>query len=557
MASEVGNLPIQQIIIGLGGGLALFLYGMRLMTEGLKTVAGGGMRTVLQRLTTNRFTGMASGALVTAVIQSSSITTVLLVGFITAGLLSFSQSFGVIIGANIGTTFTAQIIAFNVTKFALLFIGIGFFTEVIAKNNRIKQCGIILFGLGLIFFGMDLMKDATYPLRSFEPFMQLMQDMKNPLIGIAIGIVFTALVQSSSATTGIVIVLASQGLIHLDSGIAILLGANVGTCITALLSAIGKPREALQAAMAHVCFNVFGVLLWIAFIPELAALVELLSPASDIHDALARRVADTPRQLANAHTVFNLLNAFIFIWLIGPMSWIIQRLVPTNNAKHSESEEASFLDEMYVTQVDFALDRVDLELNTMLTVSTDMLEHAYDIVLHGDAAKIKDLETEINRVDLIHSRILAYLSKITLQNLLEGQPERINNYNTLINYIENVGDIIEVNFVQDAKKRLQQRLSISQEISEQLAAFHRIVSDAFRMAVQAIYQNNADKRSKVTGSKQAINQQYDDLRQTFSQLALADQALSLESFRFLMHILESLKRIHTLSRRIAEIGQTA
>lgn len=250
-----GTLDLGAMVTGLGGGLALFLYGMRKMTEALKTVAGTGMKAFLGRVTTNRFTAAGAGALVTAVLQSSSVTTVLVVGFVTSGLLTLSQSVGVIVGANIGTTITAQIIAFKITKYALAMIAAGFLVEILARNERVKYYGIALMGLGLIFFGMTLMGDAAYPLRTHEPFMDLMQRMKNPLLGIAVGALFTALVQSSSATTGLVIVMASEGFLSLEAGIALIFGANIGTCITAMLAAIGRPREAVRTAVVHVLFG--------------------------------------------------------------------------------------------------------------------------------------------------------------------------------------------------------------------------------------------------------------------------------------------------------------
>ena len=261
------------------GGLALFLFGMEQMADSLKAVAGERMKVILAKLTTNRFMGAITGAFVTAVIQSSSVTTVLVVGFITAGLMSMAQSIGVIMGANIGTTITAQIVAFKVTKYALLMVAVGFGMLFSSRQEKIKQYGGMLMGLGLVFFGMAVMSDAMSPLRSYQPFLDLMTTMENPLIGILVAAVFTGLIQSSSATTGIVIVMATQGFITLEAGIALAFGANIGTCVTAMLAAIGKPREAVRAAVVHVLFNVFGVLVWIGLIPYLAEFVTWFSPS--------------------------------------------------------------------------------------------------------------------------------------------------------------------------------------------------------------------------------------------------------------------------------------
>jgi phosphate:Na+ symporter len=335
------NDPINfgAMLINLAGGLALFLYGMHKMTEALKILAGERAKDILAKLTSNRFSAAFAGAAITAVIQSSSITTVLMVGFITAGIMTFQQSIGVILGANVGTTFTAQIIAFKITKGALFLIAIGFFTEVFAKRPKLKHLGVALMGLGMLFFGMELMSQATSPLRTYEPFMDLIQEMTNPFFGVAIGAVFTALVQSSSATTGIVIVMASQGLITLETGIALILGSNIGTCVTAWISSIGKPREAMQAAAAHIVFNVTGVLLFVGIIPHYAELIREISPAAVHLEGIERLAADTPRQIANAHTVFNVFNLVIF--LASPTHWqhwcsdsyrryLLQRLWPAN-----------------------------------------------------------------------------------------------------------------------------------------------------------------------------------------------------------------------------------
>ncbi|MEM9417985.1 MAG: Na/Pi symporter [Planctomycetota bacterium] len=268
------NLPL--IAMNLLGGLAVFLLGMTMMADGLKAAAGEGMRQLLHKLTGNRVVAALSGVFITAATQSSSITTVLLVGFVSAGLIDAGRSFGVIVGANVGSTFTAQIIAFNITAYAPLLIAAGVFTQLLARRSRLKNYAGIVLGLGLIFAGMGLMSDATYPLRDEPAFVDLMKRMSNPLLAVLIGAAFTAVVQSSAATTGLVIVLAAQGFLTLEAGIAVALGANVGTCVTAIFAAIGKTRAAVRVAAMHVLFNVLGVLLWIFFVPQLADLTRSL-----------------------------------------------------------------------------------------------------------------------------------------------------------------------------------------------------------------------------------------------------------------------------------------
>ena len=241
------------LAMGLFGGLALFLFGMEQMSDALKSALGDQMKTLLAKLTRNRFTGALTGAFVTAVVQSSSVTTVLVVGFVSAGMMNMTQSIGVIMGANVGTTVTAQIVAFKVEEAALWMVALGFLMMFAARRERVKHYGSMLMGLGLIFYGMSLMGGAMDPLRSYEPILQLMAQMKNPLLAILVGALFTALVQSSSATTAIVITMAGQGLISLEAGIALAFGANIGTCITAQLAALGKPREVPGLAQPPSC----------------------------------------------------------------------------------------------------------------------------------------------------------------------------------------------------------------------------------------------------------------------------------------------------------------
>ena len=299
--------------IGLLGGLALFLFGMEQMTEALQAAAGERLKVILAKLTTNRVMSALTGAFVTAVIQSSSVTTVLVVGFVSAGLLTMTQSVGIIMGANVGTTVTAQIIAFQVTRAALAMVAAGFGILFFSRQQKIKSYGAMLMGLGLVFFGMTVMSDSMKPLHSYQPFLDLMATMENPLIAILIAAVFTGLVQSSSATTGIVILMATQGFITSPIGIALVFGSNIGTCITAILAAIGKPRDAVRAALVHVAFNVFGVLLWLGFITELWEFVAWISPVYEGLTGTEKLAAEAPRQIANAHTVFNVTNTVVFI----------------------------------------------------------------------------------------------------------------------------------------------------------------------------------------------------------------------------------------------------
>ena len=313
---------------GLFGGLALFLYGMDVMTVALKRAAGDHLKDLLGRMTSNRFVGVGVGAFVTGIVNSSSVTTVILVGFISAGLMSMAQSVAVIMGANIGSTVTAQILAFSVTRFALPMVTLGFLIAFIPKGETTREYGRMLLGAGLVFYGMGLMSGAMAPLRDYPPFIDFIGTLANPIAGALAGMAFTAIIQSSAATTGIVIVLAGQGVMTLETAIAVALGANVGTCATAGLAVIGKPREAVRAAVVHVLFNVAGVAIWIGFIPQLAEIARAISPGADNVPGALRAAAELPRQVANAHTIFNVVNTLVFIGFTTQIARLVEWLVP-------------------------------------------------------------------------------------------------------------------------------------------------------------------------------------------------------------------------------------
>ncbi len=540
------------ILTQLGGGLALFLYGMRRMTEALKTVAGSGMKNLLARLTTNRFTAAFAGAIITAVIQSSSVTTVLLVGFISAGLLTLGQSIGVILGANVGTTITAQVIAFQIYKYGLLMIALGFFTEVLARRERVRQWGTALMGLGLLFFGMELMSIATGPVRDWTPFVDLMQSMRNPLLSVAAGALFTAIVQSSSATTGIVIVLASQGLITLETGIGLIFGANIGTCVTAIVSSIGRPREALQAAWAHVIFNIAGVLLWLAFIPQFADLVRVISPVSGTLEGLQRAAADTPRQIANAHTIFNIANLVIFIWFTGPLARLVERLVPAPPKPIAIAPK--YLDEFYLDQPALALDQVRRELLHLGGLVNAMVQRSFDAAISGSQNDANSLSRADDDVDKIYEEIIRYLGKLSQKTLINPQPEYLHDYVGIANYMENMGDVIEKDLVVVIGKRIRKQLVISPSTQSELRALASEVCGAFEQTLEAIESADADDVLDVLESKKTVAALADEASEHVARRLIADEPNRLENFQVESEIIEIYKRLNSLTRRIARLS---
>jgi len=535
------------------GGLALFLFGMDQMSDSLKAVAGDKMKMILAKLTSNRFTGAATGAAVTAVIQSSSVTTVLVVGFISANLMTMSQSVGVIMGANIGTTITAQIVAFKVTKAAFLMIFSGYAMQFFSKNEKVKHYGIMIMGLGMIFFGMSVMSDAMQPLRSYQPFLDMMIKMESPIIGIAVAALFTGLVQSSSATTGIVIVMASQGFISLPAGIALAFGANIGTCITAMLASIGKPRDAVRAAAVHVLFNIGGVIVWFAFIDQLADFVTYFSPTHPELTGLDRLGAETPRQIANAHTIFNIANTFIFIWFTTQIAALVQKLIPDSKLEEEGLiVQAKYLDEELITTPSLALDRVRLEVLHMGEVVSDMVNQIMPAILGGSKATILKIEQRDDEVDLLYGQIVDYLGQISKQVLSESQTQELLSLMEAVGDLENIGDTVETNMVQLALQRLESEFSISKPTRHVLNDFHQVVRKSVDGAIQAVAQNNPKTAKMVIDMKDEITELANSAAIHQAERLVADEPNRLEAYTTEIDIVEKQKRIYYFAKRMAK-----
>jgi phosphate:Na+ symporter len=548
-----GEIDWGGMTMGLLGGLALFLYGMDMMADALKAVAGERMKGILARLTTNRYMGVATGALVTAVIQSSSVTTVLVVGFITAGLMSLSQSIGVIMGANIGTTITAQIVAFKVTKAAMLMIAAGFGMLFVSKHEKTKKYGAMLMGLGLIFFGMNVMGESMQPLRSYQPFLDLMQTMDNPIIGVLIAAAFTAIVQSSSATTGIVIVMASQGFISLQAGIALAFGSNIGTCATALLAVIGKPREAVRAAIVHLMFNVAGVIIWLPLIGVLAAAVTAISPTYPDLSGATRLAAETPRQIANAHTFFNVANTLIFIWFTGVIARFVERLIPDRPLEEEGViVRPKYLDDALIGTPAFALDRVRLEIQQMGETVNQMLERIMPAIIAGDREGLEEVRRMDDAVDILYAATVEYLGKISKQQLSEEEMKEFLRLMEAAINLENIGDVIETNLVVLGYDRIDQEVKVSPPTQEVLNGFQAAITSAVRSAVEAVSQRSETAAQAVVGMKTEINRIADSAALHETRRLVAEEPNRIPAYTLEVDIIEKQKRIYYFAKRMAK-----
>ena len=535
---------------GLLGGLALFLFGLELMTAALKSVAGDRLRTLLAQLTVNRVAGAVSGAFVTAIIQSSSITTVLVVSFVSSGLMTLSQSVGVILGANIGTTITAQMIAFKVTKLSMVMIAGGFGVAFLAKRGTLRHHGNGALGLGLVFLGMTVMSDAMAPLRGFPPFLEWMVRMENPALGILGAAVFTGLVQSSSATTAVVIAMASQGLINLSTGIALILGANVGTCVTAMLASIGKPREAVRASLIHVLFNVLGVMLWVGMIDWLAAAAVMMSPSAPELGGTDRMAAETPRQIANAHTAFNVANTIVFLPFGALLAAVAERLVP-DRPLSQEDEIRARLDEELLDTPSLALDQARREIARIGSRAVAMLDAVLPAMLGGEEGELSAVEEMDRTVDRLHRQVIDYLGRISQRALNDSQTADLIYLMGVCNAFESMADVIESDLVRRGRGRLEEGIAVSPETRKVIEDFHARVLEAAREAVAAFEASDRDHARRVVEQKAGLSLLAARAAEHQAARLVAPERGRVLAYAVETDMIEGLRRVFYYAKRIA------
>lgn len=542
------------MISTLAGGLALFLFGLELMSDGLKAVAGAQMKTLLAKMTSNRVMGALTGAFVTAVVQSSSVTTVLVVGFVGAGLMSLAQSISIIMGANIGTTITAQIVAFKVTKIALPLIAIGFAMNFISERERTRQFGSMIMGFGLIFFGMTIMGHGMKPLQTYQPFIDFMSEVQRPLFGILVGAAFTALVQSSSATTAIIVVLASQGLISLPGGIAMAIGANIGTCVTALLASLGKPREAVRAAYVHVLFNVGGALIWIGLIDYLADIAAAISPVAEGLQGTQKLAAETPRQIANANTLFNVINTLIFLPFTVPLARLVERLVPDRPAKPGEIVEAKYLDEALVGTPSLALQRARLEIGNLGSRVTAMLAALQDAIQRKDYEQLKAVRKLDNEVDILRNRIVEYLGLVARQPLTEQEGDSLVEAMSAADDLEEIGNAIQADLANIGTQLLEENIAPSETTRLILSEMYQATSRAVEAAVTAVEKDDQLAAQEVIAAKSDLGRMEEAALRHQAEQMRKEGPDRLAHHRVEVSLIQQLRRIYSLARRIAKLN---
>ena len=465
-------------VLALLGGLALFLYGMQMMSSGLEAAAGNRMKRILEKLTSNRILGVLVGAGITAVIQSSSATTVMVVGFVNSGMMTLRQAVWIIMGANIGTTITGQLIALDVGEIAPLMAFIGVALVVFIKKPTVRYWGQIVAGLGILFLGMNMMSDSMLPLRESEAFIGLMTQFSNPLLGILAGTVFTALIQSSSASVGILQTLAKSGLIGLDSAVYVLFGQNIGTCITAVLASIGTSRNAKRTTIIHLLFNIIGTTLF--------TVVCMCTPLTSW---VAGWTPDNPSaQIANMHTLFNVVTTLLLLPFGSYLASLATKILPE---KTSEAEEAGVHRLLYIKPVDqlsaehhvgtsaIVLNGVQHELARMAGMVRQNVDESFQAVLDSTPARLEKVEETEEYIDYLNKEISSYISHIIVFETNERDSEQISRFFKISSNLERIGDHA-VNICEYTKMLEEKHIAFSQQAREEIQAMRQTSLEALQ-----------------------------------------------------------------------------
>ena len=546
------------IVLGLLGGLALFLYGMQMMSSGLEAAAGNRMKSILERLTSNRILGVLVGAGITAVIQSSSATTVMVVGFVNSGMMTLTQAVWIIMGANIGTTITGQLIALDVGVIAPLFAFVGVAMIVFLKKPQLHHYGSILAGLGVLFIGMDMMGTAMEPLREWPAFVNVVSTFSNPAVGIAVGAIFTAIIQSSSASVGILQALAVSGVVGLNTSVYVLFGQNIGTCITAVLAAIGTSRAAKRTTVVHLSFNIIGTILF-TILCQVTPLVPFMQSLTD----------NPAGQIANMHTLFNVVTTLLLLPCGGLLVKLAMRVLPDRAEDKKEGMHLAFLvpepartrqdhpiglSAMYMTQL-------RQELNRMLGMARDNISTAFQAVLERDPKRVEGAKETESYIDFLNKEISQYISKAMVRETNAADSAAMSSYFKITGNIERIGDHA-MNICEYSQMLSEKRIRFSEEAQEELRSMEGVCLGAMALLTQESIQPT-EWLTKVSALEQRIDDMTEEYRrkqlERMRQGACSDEACIIFS-----ELLTDFERIgdHALNiaqerARIADVSAEA
>lgn len=529
--------------INLLGGLGLFLYGMKLMGDGLENAAGDKLKGIFDRITSNPVKGVLTGTIVTAIIQSSSATTVMVVGFVNAGLMNLYQATSVIMGANIGTTITAQLITFKFDAFAPVFLAIGAVMILFCNKRKVKELGQIILGFGILFLGLKLMSSAMSPLKDSVFFTNLILKLEgHTILGLLIGMMMTAVLQSSSASTGILVALASTGSLPLTVAIPILLGNNIGTCVTALISSIGTSITAKKAAVIHLLFNLIGAVIFLVIpVTFLANIVLSISPNSGV-EAI-------PRQIANAHTIFNVVNTLLLLPLIKYLVAFVNKIIPGEDEK--DVPGVKYIDERLLETPAIAFGQTTNEIVRMGEKAKENLKVAMNSFLQGDEELIKVAYNNEKIINLLEHDITRYLVKLSNSDLGDEQRAELASYFHVVNDIERIGDHAE-NIADLASERITKRLNFSIDAMNEIKGMFDYTISAVEMSIDCFKSYNREKAASIRGIEERIDSLEKELRASHIKRLNTGVCNAVVGTIFL-DLISNLERIGDHSVNIAEI----
>jgi phosphate:Na+ symporter len=525
------------MLVGLLGGLALFLFGIKFGGRGLQKAAGGNLRDAVCKLTANRFLGLGTGIAVTVIIQSSSATTAMMVSFANAGVIFLHQALGVILGADIGTTLTVQLIAFRIFDYALLFVLFGF-VLFLSKVERYSRVGQIIMGFGLLFFGMSVMAAAVGPAKDHPAFVGFMLGVeRNAALSIVTAAIFTALIQSSAATIGLVLTFAFQGVITLESAVPMVLGANIGTCMTALLASLGGGAEGRRIAWAHTFFKIAGVLLLIPFLGRFTSFVAGTAPG-------------LTRQIANAHSLFNIGAAFLFIPFVRPWARLFRFLVKEEEVG-VEIFKPVYLDRRVLDTPALALGQATREVLRMADITYSVYSKSIDVFIKNDEGLRDRLVEEDDKIDALEEAITPYLTQISEKEMSDREAGRAVMLLFIVKNLELVGDIVSKSLMDLALKKIMVSPRFSADALERIRLYHQKIEKTFQMAIDSLASMDKKLAREVVERKSEINILERELHKEHLSILRGSKEDVAETSTVFLDVISDLKRINSYASGIA------
>ncbi len=532
-------------VFSLLGGLALFLYGMQMMSNGLEAAAGNRMKQILEKLTSNRFLGVIVGAGITAVIQSSSATTVMVVGFVNSGMMTLRQAVWIIMGANIGTTITGQLIALDIGAIAPLFAFLGVALIVFIKKQKIHHYGLIVAGLGILFIGMEMMSSAMMPLRESEAFVSLMTKFTNPVLGILAGMIFTAIIQSSSASVGILQALATSGLIGLPNAVFVLFGQNIGTCITAVLASIGANRNAKRTTIIHLMFNVIGTTIFtiVCIVFPLTSLVESFTPDN------------VSAQIANMHTLFNIVTTLLLLPFGTYLAKLATKILPDRPEEKNDAMHLEYIPSLEMKREHqiglsaIAMNGIQNEIYRMMGMARENIGRSFEAVLEGKTTLLPEITEREEYIDFLNKEISKYISKIMVNEHNPEDSKYISALFKVCGNLERIGDHA-INICEYTKLMEEKKIHFSPKVLEEITNMKQVSMEAMDV-LEKLQVGQTFNIHEV----EMIEQKIDDMTEEYRNNQLGRMQVGVCSDEACVLYSEMLTDFERIGDHILNIGQ--